>query len=93
MRAGFDASYMDPLGHMMLGSEDYRYFMQVMQVRIDDGCAAAAGQSCQDVAETQLPESAVCAVEVTCGWICFVHGPAAVTAAQPSAHSCTQSWS
>lgn len=23
---------MDPLGHMMLGSEDYRYFMQVMQV-------------------------------------------------------------
>jgi hypothetical protein len=24
---------MDPLGHMMLGSEDYRYFMQVMQVR------------------------------------------------------------
>lgn len=31
--AGYDASYMDPLGHMMLGSEDYRYFMQVMQVR------------------------------------------------------------
>jgi hypothetical protein len=30
---GYDASYMDPLGHMMLGSEDYRYFMQVMQVR------------------------------------------------------------
>ena len=22
--AGYDASYMDPLGHMMLGSEDYR---------------------------------------------------------------------
>lgn len=32
MHTGYDASYMDPLGHMMLGSEDYRYFMQVMQV-------------------------------------------------------------
>jgi acetoin utilization deacetylase AcuC-like enzyme len=60
LRAGFDASYMDPLGHMMLGSEDYRYFMQVMQVRIDDGCAAAAGQSCQDVAETAARVCCVC---------------------------------
>jgi acetoin utilization deacetylase AcuC-like enzyme len=29
--AGFDASYMDPLGHMMLGSEDYRYFTAALQ--------------------------------------------------------------
>lgn len=28
---GYDASYMDPLGHMMLGSEDYRYFMKVLK--------------------------------------------------------------
>jgi acetoin utilization deacetylase AcuC-like enzyme len=39
--AGFDASYMDPLGHMMLGSEDYRYFTAALQQH------AAASPHCQ----------------------------------------------
>lgn len=46
--AGYDANYMDPLGHMMLGSEDYRYFMQVMQVRQSAaGCYAWAEVRCK----------------------------------------------
>lgn len=39
---GFDASYMDPLGHMMLGSEDYRHFTTVLQVTTD--LKSAGGQ-------------------------------------------------
>ncbi|KAF6262071.1 hypothetical protein COO60DRAFT_1268392 [Scenedesmus sp. NREL 46B-D3] len=39
--AGFDASYMDPLGQMMLGSEDYRYFTTALQEH------AAASSHCQ----------------------------------------------
>jgi acetoin utilization deacetylase AcuC-like enzyme len=41
LAAGFDASYMDPLGRMMLGSEDYRYFTAALQQH------AAASPHCQ----------------------------------------------
>jgi acetoin utilization deacetylase AcuC-like enzyme len=41
LAAGFDASYMDPLGHMMLGSEDYRYFTAALQQH------AASSPHCQ----------------------------------------------
>ncbi|KAF8062643.1 histone deacetylase-like amidohydrolase [Scenedesmus sp. PABB004] len=33
--AGYDASYLDPLGHMMLGSEDFRYFASVLRAHAD----------------------------------------------------------
>eukprot|EP00879_Flechtneria_rotunda_P018807 GHRR01019740.1.p2 GENE.GHRR01019740.1~~GHRR01019740.1.p2 ORF type:complete len:252 (+),score=98.84 GHRR01019740.1:1242-1997(+) len=39
--AGFDANYMDPMGHMMLGSEDYRYFTSLLVQH------AQATQECQ----------------------------------------------
>lgn len=36
--SGFDASAMDPLGHMMLSSEDYRYMTRVLMQIADECC-------------------------------------------------------
>jgi hypothetical protein len=47
---GFDANYMDPLGHMMLGSEDFRYFTAALQVCVSGllllWCAGALDRDC-----------------------------------------------
>jgi hypothetical protein len=71
---------MDPLGHMMLGSEDYRYFLQVMQVRVEH--TADAGHACRITVHVHHHVTATTTAAVSDVGGSAAHSLAALTAAR-----------
>jgi acetoin utilization deacetylase AcuC-like enzyme len=66
--AGYDACYMDPLGQMMLGSHDYRYFMRRLRAaaaRHSRGRLVAVHEG--GYSDAYAPFCGLAAIEAMCG--------------------------
>jgi acetoin utilization deacetylase AcuC-like enzyme len=66
--AGYDAGYMDPLGQMMLGSHDYRYFMRRLRAaaaRHSRGRLVAVHEG--GYSDAYVPFCGLAAIEAICG--------------------------
>jgi acetoin utilization deacetylase AcuC-like enzyme len=68
--AGYDACYMDPLGQMMLGSHDYRYFMRRLRAaaaRHSRGRRGVVAVHEGGYSDAYAPFCGLAAIEALCG--------------------------